>query len=382
MNAAPPMGMLPEAQADLVRAAFGAGDAATASWRRWRDGIDWDAHLDPVAFRLMPAVGRNLRRWHGDDPLIPRFAGIARQAWYANQLRWRRYRPILDAFAAVGVRPAPLAQDWLLLHDGSAIVEREAPLACALPGPSVDAATRCLWRHGWRPRPPLSRWALEGAVLVEHQLAWHEGGGLALDLAWQRDRDDPEGRFSDATWARAKACRLAHAPALALAAVDALRERCRDPLAEEPFGAAVDLLLHLDAGQRKGNDPAGARRPVPVDPSWRPLFDELRALLDDRLVPQVVDAAARPERDGALAPTHGPLHVRIATHWDDYRRAWGPGFRVFAGLARLPSYLKARWRLASALDLPDRFWRSLRHEWREARRERSGAPPRTDRGAT
>lgn len=382
MTAAPPVTTLTEPEADLVRAAFGAGDAATASWRRWRAATDWDAHLDPAAFRLMPAVARNLRRLDSDDPLLPRFAGIARQSWYANQLRWRRYRPILDALAATGVRPAPLPPDWLLLHDGSAVIDRDAPLACALPGPSVDAATRCLWRAGWRPRPTITRWALGGAVLVERELAWHDGSGLALALAWQRDRDTPEGRFSDATWARATPCRLAHAPALALAGVDALRELCRAPLADGWFDAATVLLLHLDAAQPGRDDPASARQPVPVDPTWRPLFDELRPLLPDRHVPQVVDAPPRPERDRALAPTHGPLGARLATHWSDYRRAWGPDFRVLAGLARLPSYLKARWQLASARDLPDQFWRSLRHEWREARRERREAQGRTDRGAT
>ncbi len=92
----------------------------------------------------MPAVARNLRRLGADDPLIPRFGGIARQAWVANQHRLLRFQPTLRALVDAGVRLAPLPPDWLLVHDASAVLERTAILACALHPSSVDAATRGL----------------------------------------------------------------------------------------------------------------------------------------------------------------------------------------------------------------------------------------------
>ena len=378
-------------QADLLRAAFGADASAVASWRRWRDGVDWGAHLPRGEFRLMPAVARNLRRLGADDPLIPRFGGIARQAWVANQHRLLRFQPTLRALVDGGVRLAPLPPDWLLVHDASAVLERTAILACALHPSSVDAATRGLWRLGWRPRPQRARWRLDGDVLVELELPWHDtrDPSLAIALAWQRDTDDAQGRFPAAAWARARPARLANLPVLALDTADALRELGRRPPAGERFDAAVDWMLHLDAARPAGeparNAPARFRLvgdsragigvadangdafgKVAVDPAWQCIIDDLRVILPD--VPAVRSTHAARSRGASPPPSRNPgLGARLSAHWYAYRRAFGPGFTWPAAVCRLPGYLMAKWELPSPRRLPIRFWRGLRWEWRNSR---------------
>lgn len=362
--------MLSAAHADLLRAAFGADASSVASWRRWRERVDWDAHLPRDEFRLMPGVARNLRRLGADDPLFPRFIGIARQAWVANQQRLRPFQPALRALALAGARIAPLPPHWLLLHDAAAVEERHASIACAVHPASVDAAARCLWDARWRPEPPRPRWRLEGDLLVERELVWRDGYGRSLALAWQRDGGDPRGRFPDATWARARPARLANVPVLALDLADVLGELCRRPPTGDAFAAAVELLLHLDAAQAIRGESRTTAACIPANPAWLRIARELRALL-----PELPDPfgngearAASPRESPATAPSaRRGIGARIAAHWCEYRRAWGPGYSFPAALWRLPGYLMAKWQLASPRRLAIRAWRGLRWEWRDSR---------------
>ena len=70
---------------DLLLASFHLHSDAVESWKRWRESTDWDGHVDGDAFALLPEAWRNLQGLGVDDSLFPRFKGIARQAWLANQ---------------------------------------------------------------------------------------------------------------------------------------------------------------------------------------------------------------------------------------------------------------------------------------------------------
>lgn len=370
MTAAAERATLSAPHADLLRAAFRSDASAVASWRRWRERVDWDAHLPRDEFRLMPGVARNLRRLGADDPLFPRFSGIARQAWVANQHRLLPFQPALRALALAGARLAPLPPHWLLLHDAAAVEERHSSIACAVHPASVDAAARCLWDARWRPDASLPRWRLEGALLVERELVWHDGHGLSFAFAWQRDGGDPQGSFPDATWARARPARLANVPVLALDVADALGELCRRPPPGDTFASAVELLLHLDAAGALSGESGTLAARVPVDAAWRHIAGELCAIvpeLPDLFGREEARATPSPGRPVSSVSTPRGIGARVAAHWSEYRRAWGPGFSLPAALWRLPGYLMAKWRLTTPLRLPIRAWRGLRWEWRESR---------------
>lgn len=135
---------------DLLNAAFLRHDDAIAAWERWRVGVDWEGHLDHTSFALLPMVYRNLSRLGVEDPLFPRFKGIIRQAWLANQ-RWvAQIEPTLAACADAGVQVMILPPTLRLLLDKSAVMNREEPLCWAVRAAQAEPALRCLLGIGWR----------------------------------------------------------------------------------------------------------------------------------------------------------------------------------------------------------------------------------------
>jgi hypothetical protein len=365
-------------QADLLRAAFVADGTAAGAWRRWRDAIDWEAHLDHDDFRLLPRTYRNLCEQGVADPLLPRLKGITRQAWFANQRRLRHFHPTLRSLAAAGVELLIVPPTAVLLDDPAAVLDRHAPLACAVRPVHVETAIACLWRAGWRTGVRVPRWSLAGFVLAADRLAWHDPARMTLDLSWQWDASDRCGRFPEEVWARAGRARLANEAVLALDPADAVHDLCRRPVAATAFGRIADLLLLLDAAKA----PPDWRRllaraaEVPVDAAWRDIFAEVRSIVP-ALVPLELATAgpafgSRPWSASAAvaAAATGSLRRRIGAQWSAYRDALGRDHSVAGALRHLPGYLMARWQLPTLGRLPRRLVRGIRYEWRDARHSR------------
>jgi hypothetical protein len=372
MSATPGVASLTLLQADLLRAAFGADEIAVAAWRRWRDAIDWEAHLDHEAFRLLPRTYRNLRRQDGDDPLLPRLKGITLQAWYANQRRARQFHPTLQALAAAGVELLIVPPTALLLHDATAVLRRQAPLACAVRGSQAEAAIRCLWRQGWHAGVRLPRWSLAGYVLAADRLVWQDGDRQTLDLQWQSDPSDRRGRFPAEIWERAGRARMASKPVLMFDGADTVYDLCRRPVAGNAFAQMADLLLSLDSMKAAPDWQRffARARQAPLAPEWQGILRDLQALLPKMLPASVSTEWPPPRSPLPRSAATGTLRERIVAHASRYRQAWGEQYSFARASRQLPGYLLARWDLPSLGHLPLRFWRGLRYEWRDARRSR------------
>jgi hypothetical protein len=374
MTAGTDQAALTRLQEDLLRAAFVADESAVAAWGRWREAIDWVAHLDRDAFRLLPRTYRNLQRQGVADPLLPRLKGIARQAWFANQRRLQPLQPTLQALAMSGVEVLLLWPTDVLLHDATAVLDGGVPMTCAVRASAVEAAMRCFRGTGWRSDARLPQWLLGGYVLGADRLAWRNGSTETLELLWQRDPGDRSSRFSEEVWARAGRTRLANEPVLAMDAGDALHDLCRQSVGGNAFGRIVDLLLLLDAAKAPLDwDRFCARAAqAPVDGAWRDLFDIARTLAPARVPAAAVNLwpAFVPPAPAAPPAATGSMRARIATHWSSYRQAWGGDYSFAGAVRHLPGYLLARWRLPALGHLPLRFWRGLRWEWRDSRRSR------------
>ncbi|MGH8713250.1 MAG: hypothetical protein ACREYB_04485 [Casimicrobiaceae bacterium] len=360
----------------MLRAAFGADETAVEAWRRWRDAIDWEAHLDHDAFRLLPRTYRNLRRHGRDDPLLPRLKGIMLQAWYANQRRARQFHPTVQALAAVGVELLIVPPTAVLLHDATAVLRRQVPLACAVRGSQAEAAIRCLWRLGWRAGVRLPRWSLAGYVLAADRLVWQDGDGQRLDLQWQCDPCDWRGRFPTEVWERAGRALMASEPVLILGAADTVHDLCRRPVVGNAFGRIADLLLSLDAMKAAPDWQRffARARQAPVAREWQGILRDLRELVPKTLPASVITEWPPQGLPPLRAVPTGTMRERIAAHASRYREAWGEHYSFARASRQLPGYLLARWRLPSLGHLPLRLWRGLRCEWRDARNPQTRGP--------
>jgi hypothetical protein len=93
---------LPVDQVLLLRAALLDGPPAAQAWREWRAGADLET-IDRGSARLVPLLWHNLLANGITDDWLPRFKGVYRHTWLANQLRLRRLRAILATLGDAGV---------------------------------------------------------------------------------------------------------------------------------------------------------------------------------------------------------------------------------------------------------------------------------------
>src|SRR4029079_504358 len=91
-----------EAETRLLQASLLEGDAALAAYSLWRKALDIDA-LDFGSQRVLPLLCKNLQALGVDDPLMGRFRGVARYAWFLNQILTAALAPVLNAFKHANV---------------------------------------------------------------------------------------------------------------------------------------------------------------------------------------------------------------------------------------------------------------------------------------
>lgn len=356
-------------QEDVLRAAFAADRTAVDAWRRWRSAVDWEAHLDHDAFRLMPRACRNLQTLGETDSLLPRLSGIGRQAWYANQRRAARLQPVLQQLAAANVEMLIVPPGTLPLFEPRAVIPPDAALVCAVRAEQAEAAVRCLWRQAGSSSVRLPHWALAGYVRTGGTVTWRGPDGQELRLLWQANQRDRGGRFPDEVWQRAVQGQLGLVPLLMMNADDTVHELCRQPLNGNPFRRIVDVLLMLDAmpGPVDWRRVSVRAEHAPLAPGWSEYFARLHALLP-RLFPASVIAEWPVAGLPPATTAAGGMGRRVAAHWRAYREAVGEPRSQALAIKHLPGHLVARWNLPSLTWIPMRVCRGLRDEWREARR--------------
>src|ERR1700687_674202 len=137
-------------ETDLLRAALLDGDAALAAYCRWRKKLDIDA-LDFGSQRVLPLLYKNLEAHGIDDPLMGRFRGVARYAWFLNQTLTAATAPLLKQFKQAHV-PVILLKGMALV---SSLPSQKALRAMQdvdlLVRPSdAAAAIDLLMANGWR----------------------------------------------------------------------------------------------------------------------------------------------------------------------------------------------------------------------------------------
>lgn len=335
---------LPPSDLDLLLAAFHAHPDARDAWARWRSSVDWEEHLGGDAFALLPEVCRNQQDLGVDDPLFPRFRGIARQAWVANQ----RAKSALPTRLPAGRIPELLLlpPTSFLFEDGTAVLQHRRDWRLAVRPSEAAAAVRALLQAGWRadgPRIP-PRW-LEGYVRGADHVAMALDDGERLTLTWRLDAwlgDRAEAAWADAATVGPESLRLR-----CLRGTDAIEFVLRQPVAGRPLRWIGDVLRLAGPGI----DWAMLHREL----SRRPLVGEAADLLPvlDRLLGDrdgATLARALSEAPSKPAPTSS-FATRCREDWARYRASWGREYRWPRAVAQLPGYMMGRWGAATPGEL-------------------------------
>lgn len=352
----------------LLRAAFLEGDAAAAAWRAWNATIDWDSHLDVDAFRILPHLCQNLSHMAA-EPLLAKFRGIARKAWYNNQLLFHAAAPLLARLADERVETrlvfgAPLA----LCYYPEYVLGMGSEFGIAVRAPQARAAIEVLAQAGWTAAPPLKRQTLTRYLAARDGHRFVNETGQSITLQW---RIVP-GSDDSPLWDEARS-----------AALQGTTVSVLDPTAQlfitlvvgpRPefagfLARALDTMLLLRAA---GNDIDWARlaaraREYEVDASVGGMLAWLKRALDAP-VPErfagLLGGKALPEDKLRAALDRRPTaRGRAQNVWDYYARRTRHQNALARGLG-LPRYLGARWQLehssAVARAVVEKVWRELR----------------------
>jgi hypothetical protein len=346
-----------EQQELLLRTALREDDVALAAWLRLRPRLDLD-RLEEGSIRLAPLVYRRLVQLGLEDPELPRLKGLYRRSWYENTLVLDQLVTLLKALAAAGVEP--------LVLDGPAIGLRYYPelalrkflnTGLLLPEGAGEAATRALDGSEFEPLEPARRG--EAAPLPYQG---RNGHVFYLHREPPADLIGVDGRSPTRDWwTRARPLKLAGAQSQVPAPGDQL-------LATLLTGArpseppAIDWMADAAVILRGGDDldwpaligqAADCRMTLRLRESLRFLAQSVtaevpQAVLDElerwqptrreRLAHRL--AARRPVLLGGLPETLA-LHLR-----------WTSERPLPIALASLPGFLRGRWGLRRAWQLP------------------------------
>ncbi len=337
---------LSPAECDLLCAAYGSQPEAGVAWARWRDAVDWEGHLAPQEFALLPAVCRNLQRHAIEDALLPRFKGILRQSWLLHQQRGAALADTSEACAREGVRLVVMPPTWTWLVDATTVsYSGQAVHVVAFDAP-WDAALELLLRSGWEserievPRRWLAGYACAaGGILVRRgeQRLW-----LGCKLPPAFDERDDEVRERVRPWPVSgrrihgldptDACELI----LRRGEEDGWLAGCAGVLAVVAAGQEVRWEQLRQAFARWGLPSCAGTALRQAEPCFR-----------EWGIPTDLWRYATEVGEPGAAATGWAARAR--QDWGVYRRAWGRAYRFPQAMRQLPGYLMGRWNADSPL---------------------------------
>ena len=201
-----------------MRAALLPADAGLAAWRAWRRDADLD-EIDRGSARLLPLLWFNLLANGVRDPWVPRFKGIYRHSWFANQVWMRRVREVQALLAAVGSEPVFLK--GIALANGYYANPGLRPmddLDVLIPVDCVDAGLAALAAGGWRSTVAQPQLVLR----TVHAVELLSTGSANLDLHAHLLQGSLDARLDARRRARAMTLTLADGPLTVLEPTDQL----------------------------------------------------------------------------------------------------------------------------------------------------------------
>jgi Uncharacterised nucleotidyltransferase len=168
----------------LLRASLLEGEPARAAFAQWRKDLDVEA-LDFGSQRILPLLNRNLRGHLCTDPLAGRFQGVARYAWYMNQVLTAAVVPVIRSFDRAGIEVLALKGMALVGSLPEQIGLRAMTDIDLLVHPcDLAVAMNFLTQGGWWPWWGTIRFVLQEWAPRTKSCEFTAGRNRQLDLHW------------------------------------------------------------------------------------------------------------------------------------------------------------------------------------------------------
>ena len=210
----------------LLRAALLHGNAARDAYAQWRKDLDID-DLEFGSQRVLPILCSNLRAHGIADPLMPRFHGIGRYAWYMNHILIGAAQPLLQALGQAGIP--------LILLKGMALVAAMPEQMSLRAMTDIDllvrpehAAAACdlLADGGWRPCAGNMDFVKCEQIAAWSSCEFTSGRHRQLDLHWFAFEKNRWPEADEPIWSRAIAGRLGPQSVLVASFEDQVLHAC------------------------------------------------------------------------------------------------------------------------------------------------------------
>ena len=202
----------------LLRAALLSGEEAVVAWKEWTRAVEF-VNIDVGSQRLIPLLFRNLTALSVQSPLLTRYKGVYRQAWFRNQLLFNSLEPVLSGLRAAGIEALLFKGAGLVAMCGFSFALRPMDdIDFLVPRDAVPEAVRIIEELGWK----LKNEAAENFGPLAHAATYLNSRGGALDLHWRSLAMDFTGRHESGYWDRSFKVEIGRFQVMVMGAADQL----------------------------------------------------------------------------------------------------------------------------------------------------------------
>ena len=171
-------------QEHLLRAALLKGEVAQSSFEEWLSMVDLD-EIDLGSYRLLPLLYANLKKSKIAHPLMNKFKGAHRHAWYENQVLFQAMADLLRLFRKSGIKTMALKGAALnQLYYGDSGQRPMQDFDILVPTTDAVKAIALMRQSHWRSKIPFQQLLKTYRLSFTHACSFRNPRGLEMDLHW------------------------------------------------------------------------------------------------------------------------------------------------------------------------------------------------------
>ena len=367
---------LTQAHSLLLQAAFIEDDRAIDAWRAWHPLVDWDGDPDPVTFRLLAQLQKNLKHRVGIHQLMNKFAGVARKNWFVNQKTLYEYEPLLAELKRVNIIPGVDAALAITMLNNDFQFDRDKPTRLFIQPNQALAAVAAVREAGWVTDIDLDERWMPGYLAWQRSILVHKTNDMYIELSWEQPRQE-----GSRDWTQINPNFLPELPVYLPPKIDCLVQYCerfsglpKTEQAKEESWFSLVANLALIVNSQLDLKPinvhllesklAQARVHPLVYEAFEVVYNLFPNQLEEPLVRPTGVATVQGHKKFAedVEKKNGYLR-RFFRVWGGYRRNLPYDLNAWGRVMAFPGYLMARWQLGEPDELKPKLLRSLKHRF-------------------